>query len=280
MTVRIVTDSTCDLPDSTVEEYGIQVIPQYLHFGEQSYLDGVELSRQAFYLKLAESKAAVFTAAAGPHVFRNVYEELAQAGATQVLSIHVSERLSGTMGVARLAAHEATTVSVHVFDSRQLSLGTGFLVQTAAEAASEGKPLEEILAQLDEQIKRTHVFAALDTLEYLRRGGRMNGVVAGLGSILQIKPILRMYDGNPTSERVRTRGKAMERLNRILEEIAPLERAAIVHAHAAESAQELRERTRHLLPAGDIPVVEINPVIGAHVGPGTVGFACVQARSQ
>lgn len=279
MPIGIATDSTCDLPGSTVARYGIRVVPLYLHFGERSYLDGVELSRPDFYRKLADSEIPVSTAAPAPQVFRQAYEELAADGATQVLSIHVSESLSATPRVAMLAAQETTTVPVHVFDSRQLSLGTGFLVQTAAEAASQGKPLEEILQLLDEQIQRTHVFAALDTLEFLRRGGRMNGLVAGLGSILQIKPILRMYDGSPSSERVRTRGKAMERVIAILQEIAPLERAAIVHAHAAERAQELRERTRHLLPSGEIPLVEINPVIGAHVGPGTLGFACVRARS-
>jgi DegV family protein with EDD domain len=170
MTNGVVTDSTCDLPESMVASRGIRVIPQYLHIGEHSYPDGVELSRRDFYRKLAESEAAVSTAAAGPHVFRKACEELAEAGASQVLSIHVTERLSGTIGVARLAAHETKTVSVHVFDSRQLSLGTGILVQTAAETASEGMSLEGILTLLDEQIRRTHVFAALDTLDFLQRG--------------------------------------------------------------------------------------------------------------
>ena len=279
MTLRVATDSTCDLPDSVVSEYGIPVVPLYLNFGDEGYLDGVELSRQDFYRKLVESEVSVSTAAPAPDVFRRAYEKLAAEGATQVLSIHVSESLSGILGVAKVAARETTAVPVHVFDSRQLSLGTGFLVEVAAKAASEGRPLEEILAELDGQIQRTHVFAALDTLEFLRRSGRMNGLVAGLGSILQIKPILRMYDGNASSERVRTRGKAIDRLIRILGEIAPLERAAIVHANAVERAQALREETKHLLPAGEIPMVDITPVIGAHVGPGAVGFACVQARS-
>jgi DegV family protein with EDD domain len=145
--------------------------------------------------------------------------------------------------------------------------------------ASQGSPLAEILESLKEQIRRTRVFAALDTLEYLRRGGRMNGLVAGLGSILQIKPILRMYDGRPSSERVRTRGKAMQRLAEIVEEMAPLERAAIVHANAEERARAFGEQVRELLPEGEIPVIDITPVIGAHVGPGTVGLACLQARA-
>ncbi|HJX40630.1 MAG TPA: DegV family protein [Anaerolineales bacterium] len=279
MTIRIVTDSTCDLPDSVISRYKIPVLPLYLNFGHESYLDGVELSRQDFYRKLVKSEAVVSTAAPAPDMFRRAYEKLAAEGATQVLSIHVSGSLSGILGVAKLAAQETTAVPVHVFDSRQLSLGTGFLVEAAAKSASEGRSLEKILAELAEQISRTHVFAALDTLEFLRRSGRMHGLVAGLGSVLQIKPILRMYDGNASSERVRTRGKAIDRLVGILKELAPLERAAIVHANAVERAQALQEQTKHLLPVGEIPLVDITPVIGAHVGPGAVGFACVRTRN-
>jgi DegV family protein with EDD domain len=279
MTIRIVTDSTCDLPDSAVAQYGIRVVPLYLNFGHESFLDGVDLSRQEFYRRLLECTVAVSTAAPAPDLFRRAYQELAEEGATQVLSIHVSEGLSSILGVARLAAQETKAVPVQVFDSRQLSLGTGWLVETAAQLASEGRPLSEILEALKEQIRRSHVVAALDTLEYLRRGGRMNGIVAGLGSILQIKPVLRMYDGRPSSERVRTRGKAMQRLAEIVEEIAPLERAAIVHANAEERARAFGEHVRELLPEGETPVIDITPVIGAHVGPGTVGLACLQARA-
>jgi DegV family protein with EDD domain len=169
---------------------------------------------------------------------------------------------------------------VTVFDSRQLSLGTGFLVQTAAKAAAEGRSMDEILALLDEQISRTHVFAALDTLEYLRRSGRMSWAVAGLGSLLQVKPLLKMYDGDPTSERVRTTNGATERLIELLSELAPFERVALIHTHATDRAEALRERVLQLLPAGDIPSVDITPVIGAHIGPGAVGFACVRESAR
>ena len=127
---------------------------------------------------------------------------------------------------------------------------------------------------------RTHVFAGLDTLEFLRRSGRINRVMAGLGSVLQIKPLLKMYDGNPTSERVRTRRRATERLMGLLSDLVPLERVALVHTHAPDRAENLRQRVRHLLPEGEIPSVDITPVIGAHIGPGAVGFACVAARRE
>jgi DegV family protein with EDD domain len=278
MTIRIVTDSTCDLPEAMVVQYGITVVPLYIHFGDQSYLDGVELSRQAFYERLPDCDPSPTTAAPGPEVFRRTYERLADEGATEVLSIHISISLSAVVDVARLGAKETDAVPVAVFDSRQLSLGTGFLVLAAAKAAAEGRSMDEISPLLEEQISRTHVFAALDTLEFLRRSGRMSRVVAALGSVLRIKPLLKMHDGNPTAERVRTRDRATKRLISLLGELFPLEQAALVHTHVPDRAEDLRQRVQHLLPGGEVPSVDITPVIGAHIGPGAVGFACVAVR--
>jgi len=280
MAIKIVTDSTCDLPEATVAEYGITVVPLYINVGDQSYLDGVELSRQEFYERLPDYETPPTTAAPGPEVFRQTYERLADEGATGVLSIHISISLSATVDVARLGAKDTDAVPVTVFDSGQLSLGTGFLVLTAAKAAAKGRSVEEIIPLLEEQTSRTHVFAALDTLEFLRRSGRMNRVMAGLGSVLQIKPLLKMYDGEPTAERVRTRKRATERVISLLSDLVPLEQVALVHTHAPDRAEELRQRVQHLLPEGEVPSVNITPVIGAHIGPGAVGFACVTAREK
>jgi len=277
MTIKIVTDSTCDLPQAIVAEYGITVVPLYINFGDQSYGDGVELSRQEFYERLPDCDPPPTTAAPGTEMFRQTYERLADEGATEVLSIHISISLSAVVDVARVAAKDTGAVPVTVFDSRQLSLGTGFLVLAAAKAAAEGRSIDEIIPLLEEQASRTHVFAALDTLEFLRRSGRMSRVMAGLGSVLQIKPLLNMYDGNPTAERVRTRDRATKRLISLLSDLVPLERVALVHTHAPDRAEELRQRVRHLLPEGEIPSVDITPVIGAHIGPGAAGFACVAA---
>ncbi len=179
------------------------------------------------------------------------------------------------MDVVRLAAQETRSVKVTVLDSGQLSLGMGFQVVTAAKAAAAGATMAEILAAVDDQVKRTHVFAALDTLEYLRRSGRMNGVVAGLGGLLQIKPLLKMYAGTATSERVRTTNGATSRLLSLLEEQAPFEQVALVHTHAADKAAAVAEQAAPLLPPGELLSADITPVIGAHIGPGAVGFACV-----
>lgn len=275
MPIKVITDSTCDLPESVIAEYDITVMPLYINIGSRGYLDGVELSREEFYRQLPTYATHPTTAAPSPEVLRQQYEQLAEKGASQVLSIHISSSLSATSNVAHLAARECKRVPVTVFDSRQLSLGTGFLVETAAKAAAEGRSMEEIIGLLNEQISRTHVFALLDTLEFLRRSGRMNGVVAGLATWLKIKPLLKMYDGNASSERIRTTKRAIQRLIRLLHDASPLEKVALLHTDAPDKADALRQQVQHLLPKGDIPTVNITPVIGAHIGPGAVGFACI-----
>lgn len=171
-----------------------------------------------------------------------------------------------------------SSVPVTVIDSRQLSLGTGFLVETAARMAAAGSRVNEIRAALEDQIQRSHVFAALDTLEFLKRSGRMNKYLAGFGNLIQLKPILTMFNGKPGTERVRTHERAFKRLVEMLSAIGPLERIALVHTHAMpERIAELRRMAGQILPDGDLLTADITPVIGAHIGPGAVGFAVVAA---
>jgi DegV family protein with EDD domain len=278
MKVRIVTDSTCDLPESEVRQFGISVVPLYINIGPRGYLDGIELSRREFYTGLPEYSPHPQTGTPGPDAIHKVYRQLASEGASQILSIHISINLSATVDVARVAAGMDPKIPVTVFDSRQLSLGTGFLVQVAAQAAAAGATMAEILTMLNEMIPRTYVAAALDTLEYLRRSGRMNAFMAGIGSLLQLKPILKMYNGEPSSERVRTREAALRRLMQLLEEHAPLERVGLLHSDAVDEAEAFKQSILPLLPAEETPLAEITPVIGAHIGPGVVGFACVAAQ--
>jgi DegV family protein with EDD domain len=278
MTIRIVTDSTCDLPPELIEKHHITVIPMYIHVGERSFKDGVDLSRQEFYQRLPKFKPAPTTAAPGPEIFRQVYELLAAEGATEILSIHISVKLSAIYTIATQAALETKVVPVTVFDSRQLSLGTGFEVLAAAQAAEAGQPMSEIRSMLDDLIPRIRVFAALDTLEFLRRSGRMNFAISFLGTLLQIKPFMKMYNGNPTAERIRTRQGAVKRLIELLKESQSYEKVALLHTQAADRATALLEQVRHMLPAGDILIEEINPVLGAHIGPGVLGFACISKK--
>ncbi len=281
MTVRIVTDSTCDLPAEIIARYGISVVPLYINVGNQGFLDGIDMKRDEFYTRLPSFSTHPPTAVPSPQKFHAIYQALADEGASEILSIHISATLSGTVDVARSAAQETTPALVKVFDSQQLSLGTGFLVETAAKMAAAGSSVKEILAALTDQVQRSHVFAALDTLEFLQRSGRMNKYLAGLASLLQIKPILTMHNGKPGTERVRTRERAMKRVVEMLAAVGALERAAIVHTHAQlERLAELRAMGAGLLPQGDILTEDITPVIGAHIGPGALGFAVVAASKQ
>jgi len=281
MTVRIVTDSTCDLPAEIIARYGISVVPLYINVGNQGFLDGIDMKRDEFYTRLPSFSAHPTTAIPSPQKFHAIYQALADTGASEILSIHIAAALSSTVDVARSAAQETTAIPVTVFDSQQLSLGTGFLVDKAAKMAEEGGSVAEIIAALNDQIQRSHVFAALDTLEFLKRSGRMNKYMAGVATWLQIKPIMIMHKGTPSSERVRTRGRAMKRLVEMLAAVGKLEHAAIVHTHTRpERITELRTLAADLLPQRELLTADITPVIGAHIGPGAVGFAVVAASNQ
>jgi len=275
MPVRIVTDSTCDLPASTISRYGICVVPLYINVGRQGFLDGIDITREEFYQKLPTFTEHPTTAVPSPQKFRAMYNTLADEGATEVLSIHISVALSAMVNVARVAAQETTSTAVTVLDSQQLSLGMGFMVEKAAKMAEAGSPIEDILAALNKQNKHSHVFAALDTLEFMRRSGRINRFMANIGGLLQIKPILTMYEGKPGVEKARTREGATKRLLKMLREVGALERLAIVHTHALDRVAQLRAQVASMLPDSDIMVADITPVIGVHIGPGAYGFAAV-----
>ena len=278
MTIRIVTDSTCDLPEHVVSQHKIIIIPLHINQGEQTFLDGVELTREEFYRRLPGYKPSPTTAAPSPEHLRQKYEQLADEGAQSILSIHISESLSATINSARMAAEQFTRVPVTVLDSTQLSLGLGFIVEKAAQMAELGHKVEEIIESLHELMKRTYVFASLKTLEYLRRSGRMHFALARLGEILQIKPLLHMNQGKPTAHRARTQSRAAERLMDWLHEYAPYEKLAVVHAGVQAEAEAMRERVKEFLPNGEIPIVQITPVLGSHLGIGALGFACVSLK--
>ena len=276
MSIRIVTDSACDLPDEIVKEQDITVVPLYINIGEESYLDGVNLTRDKFYENLPNYSSAPKTATPSVETFLQAYERLAKEGAQAILSIHLSETLSATINSARTAAEQFTHIPVTVLDSTQLSLGTGFLVEKAAQLAKLGRTVEEIISSLQSLMKRTYVFASLKTLEYLRRGGRMNFAIAHFGEFLQIKPLLHMNMGKASAHRTRTNKRARQRLLDWLAEYAPYEKLAIVHAGIQEEAEALREQIRSFFPEdGRVPIVQISPVLGAHLGIGAIGFACI-----
>ena len=278
MTIGIVTDSTCDIPADLVTKHEIVVVPAYVNMSEGSYLDGVELPREEFYTRLPDCNPPPTTAAPSPGQFQQAYEQLAARGVTEVLSIHLSSTLSNLYAAAQMAAQAMETVKVLTVDARQASMGLGFTVLAAARAAAAGQSLAGIADMLKGLIQRTHLLAVIDTLEFLKRSGRLNFLEAGLGSLLQIKPILKLHDGQIITERVRTRGQAMQRLLTLLHERLPVEQLAVMHVRARDRAEELLAEVRHLLPLGEIRVIEAAPAIAVHVGPGALGFVCVTAE--
>lgn len=278
MTIKIVTDSTCDLPENVIQDLGITVVPLYINLFDKGYLDGVEITRQDFYTNLPNYKVHPTTGIPGQKSFMQAFESLSSKGASEILSIHISESLSGTVSIARTAAGEFDQIPVTVRDSGQLSLGTGFQVETAARMANEGRSMDEILVALDEMMPRIFVTAGLKSLDYLRRSGRMNAFIAGLGSILQLKPILTMKNGQPGSERVRTSSKAEARIIEMLKKHQPIERFALLHTNAPEEANAFYARIKDLLPDGEVYSMDITPVIGVHIGPGAVGYAIISKK--
>ena len=273
--IKIVTDSTCDLPIEVIQELDITVIPLYINIGGEGYLDGVDITRKDFYSNLPDFPVHPTTGTPGTKAFITAFDELAEAGAYQILALHISENLSATVNVARSAAAEYQKISVTVIDSGQLSLGTGFQVELAARMAKEGRSFEDILSALKDLRSRTFVTAGLETLEYLRRSGRMNRFMTGIGSLLRLKPILTMKNGLPGSERVRTRTKAEKRLVEMLERYHPIERFALLHTNAQEKAQVFLNKITNLIPDKEVYSMDITPVIGTHIGPGAVGFAII-----
>jgi DegV family protein with EDD domain len=283
MTIQIVTDSTSDIPVETAAEFGIIVVPAYVHIEGNSYLDGVELSREDFYRKLPDYPVPPTTAAPAPGAFTEAYQQLASEGATQILSIHVATSLSGIYNAARLGAESIDAVEVILFDSQQLTMGLGLLVIKAAQAASVGHSVPEIMAMLESWVNRTYVFGVLDTLEYLRRSGRVNWAEFGIGTLLRVKPLIKVHLGTVDMvEKVRTSKRAMNRFLEMVTELGPLEDLSLLYIQSMEQELEaFRQQTQFLVPEGCVPLaVELTPAIGAHIGPGGLGIACVAHNNQ
>jgi DegV family protein with EDD domain len=279
MAIRVVTDSTSDLPEETAASYGITVIPAYVNIGENSYLDVIELSRHDFYEKLPTYRSLPTTAAPAPGAFTETYDKLAAEGATEILSIHVATSLSGLLNSARIGAEAADSIAVTLFDSQQLSMGLGLLAIAATALAGDDRPMDEIVAILQNKVARTHVFAVLDTLEYLRRSGRVNWAEFGLGSLLRIKPLIKVHMGEvDILERIRSSGRALNRMLERVAELGPLESVALLHTHAFDKLETFAQQAQFLMPENLTPLaVEVTPAIGSHVGPGALGIACIAA---
>ncbi len=279
MEIGFVADSTVDLPDVVLEKEKIETIPLYINIGDYGFLDKVEMSRENFYDNLSSFSQHPTTAAPGINTFVNAYQRQIENGYSEILSFHISKTLSNTIDIARLAARKIDKVPIHVIDSGNLSMGTGLLLQLAVRMAEAGEKVKEILRAVQDAVKRTHTVAILDTLEYLRRSGRINNIQFGLASILFVKPIIRMSDGRVELERIRTKKRAMNRMIQILEGLFPFQDFAFVHTNAPEKVEQLKRTVSKWLPVGlEILTGEVTPVIGSHIGPGAFGFAAITSK--
>ncbi len=273
MTVRIVTDSACDLSDEELATWGIGMVPLSIRFGNDEFVDRTELPTDEFYRRLASSTDLPETAAPSPGAFMEMFNSMAADGATAVVCINLSEALSATIQSARTAASsEEVEIDVHVVNSKSVTGGLGSIVLSAAEAAKNGASAEEIVALVEEQRDRTRVYATLNTLENLKKGGRIGGAQAALGTMLSIKPLLDLSTGEVVAAgKQRTRKRSLDWVREQLEQAGEVENLAILHSNADDI-------DAFLASVADLPNAQsartnvIGAVIGTHGGPGVIGI--------
>ena len=280
MTVRVVTDSTCDIPAPLITELGITVVPLTVRFGDEEFLDGIDITSEQFFKRLQRDATTPSTAAPAPGQFREVYERLVTEGATAIVSIHISRKLSATLEAATQAA-EGLSVPVLLVDSQSFSLGVGMGVIEAAKAAQAGRTAEQVKGVAEDTFRRSHVFVTLETLEYLRRGGRLSRGQELVGTLLKVKPILAAIDGEVVAiGRIRTKQKAVEDILSRLADLRPWAYAYVVHATTPDELAYISDRYRGLSPETLVVTGRMTPVIGVHAGPGGLGIGCVTAPDE
>ena len=280
--VAIFTDSASDLDPAEAAASGINVIPLLVTFGSETFKAGVEMSGPAFWDRMTAPDAPFpTTAASSPGDFKEAYEAAFNAGAEAVVSIHVAGSLSGTIKSAQIARDMLPDREIHVVDSLSASMAEGILARMGIELAEADVPAEEIAAELEERAQDLRIYFALDTLEYLKKGGRISGAQAAIGTLLSVKPVIMLKHGEVTTvDRVRTRSKARERMIELTVE-RPIERLSILHTVTPDIEAfraEVLERIPDLDP-GAVSVELVGPSVGPHVGPGCVGAAVMYRPS-
>jgi DegV family protein with EDD domain len=269
--VKIVTDSTSDLPPEVAKEMGITVVPLYVHFGEEVFQDGVDISGNEFYRRLTEGPVLPKTSAPSPNTFRQLYNDLAKE-ADGVLSIHIASKLSATYESA-LVGCDGADCQVSVVDSRTVSMGLGLLAIVAARAANNGAELQEIVELVYATIPKIRVYTMVGTLEYLRKGGRIGKAQWLLGSLLKIKPIIEISDGQVLGiGKKRSHAKAVDKVRQITESLGDIEEMSIVYNTTPEEAETLGRSVSHLIPEEKIIYTTFGPVLGTYTGPGSIGI--------
>ena len=277
MAIKIVTDSTCDLDKKTAQDLSIEIVPLNVHFGDEVYKDGIEINSDNFFDKLINGSIYPKTSQPSVGEFIDVYEKLGNDG-SDIVSIHISDQLSGTINSARQAAkHLEGKVKVHIIDSKQISISLGLITISAATAVKEGKELNEVLDLIASLIARSHVFTALDTLEYLEKGGRIGKAKSLVGKILNFKPIIGSADGIIDAfGRGRSNTACMIKLEELVKSTGEIESIGIVYSTAKSLADKFSEQITQNLKLEKPPKsYQIGPVIGVYGGPNVIGVGII-----
>ncbi len=273
----IITDSTADFVGIHPEDFGVTVVPLTVNWGTEILRDKIDVTTQEFYERLRTDPTVPTTAAPPVGIFENLYSSTLNQY-DDIISVHISGKLSATQGIAETAARRTDPDRIHVVDGETVSVTLGWLVVAAAKLANEGAPAADILALLSGMIPRTRLLLTLDTLEYLRRGGRIGRAQAFLGGLLNVKPVLEVRDGEVHPlERVRTRAAAVRRVAQLSLQLGPKEQIAVVHGDCLEGVEALRTQILSLEQLDDLAIAEIGSVLGTHAGPGVIGIGCVLA---
>ncbi|MBC7232232.1 MAG: DegV family protein [Chloroflexi bacterium] len=273
----IITDSSSDIPPDLAQALDIRIIPLKILFGAKVFHDRVDITPHEFYRRLRESKTLPTTSQPSAGDFVQIYQEVSRS-AESIVSIHISGALSGTIESAHMAKTQmGESIPISIVDSRSTSMGLGFMVLAAARMAANGSSAPEIVAHVQKLIPRMNVLFVVDTLEYLHKGGRIGGAKRLLGSVLSIKPLLHLHDGQvDVLEQTRTKRGALTRLLEVVAERIGTARGvhmAIVHAEVPQEAMALREEIERRFPCQELYVLDLSPVLGVHTGPGVIGVA-------
>ncbi len=274
MAIKIITDSTCDIARETVEHFGISIVPAYVLFGEESFRQGIDINPTQFYARLQSSPQLPSTSQPTPGDFTGAMEPLVAAG-DQVVCITVARQLSGTYNSAAQAASQFDDGAVTVIDSSTASVGHMLQVIAAAEdAASDGATLDSVVSAAQARAGRGYGFAMVDTLEYLQKGGRIGKAQAFMGSLLKVKPILKVADGEVLPvDRPRNLRRGLQRLEELVREQGPVSKLAVAYTTDAGPAEEMRNRLSDLADPANTYTLQIGSAIGTHVGPGAVAVS-------
>jgi DegV family protein with EDD domain len=277
--IALVTDSTADLTPEMVEEMGVTIVPLRVIFGDEVYREGVDITPEEFYERLVKSSPLPTTSAPSVGDFQEVYERLLKE-VDSIISIHIGTRLSATVQAAQTARQSVPKPErIEIVDSQMISLAMGFAIMEAAEAIRRGDKLAEVKAAAESAIQRVNVRFMLDTLEYLRRGGRVGRARAYLGALLSVKPILSIREGELYPEqRVRTRARGLERIIQWAIRQENVKRAAVGHSTTPDEAESIRERLAMAFPSVKVHLIRFGPVLGTHAGPGIVGVGFMEGE--